>query len=192
MRNHRVDTDIHDQLDVVIVGPRAESRKSANQARHQRFRGTVDGQRTEPRRCAYCRVQCLRHAVAGCVHTNAAAEKDAHRGRTVLVDGFAQPGTDVIQTALPRNRLKSSIGPQQRSFQPPRMVVHFRERRPLRAHIAVRHRMIAITPHAHDPLTLQLHDNAAHRRADTAIAALGSGFTFVHTRPNETYQVSLL
>ena len=42
--------------------------------------------------------------------------------------------------------------------------------------------MIAITPHAHDLLTLNLDNYAAQGCANTAIAALGSGFALRHTQ----------
>jgi hypothetical protein len=42
--------------------------------------------------------------------------------------------------------------------------------------------MIVITPDAHHAVTLDLHDYSAHRRANTAIAPLGSGLTLGHTQ----------
>jgi hypothetical protein len=46
----------------------------------------------------------------------------------------------------------------------------------------VSYRVIAITSHAHDLLTLYVDNYAAQGSANTAIAALTSGFTLRHTQ----------
>ena len=61
------------------------------------------------------------------------------------------------------------------------MVVHLRQCPAFRTHIAVGDGVIAVTPDTDDLIALDLYDNAAHRRADTAIAPLGSDFTLSHT-----------
>jgi len=62
--DHRVDANIDDQVDVVVVRTRTESGETAHQARHQCFRRAVDGQRAEARRGAQGRLQRLGCPVA--------------------------------------------------------------------------------------------------------------------------------
>jgi hypothetical protein len=51
--------------------------------------------------------------------------------------------------------------------------------------------MLAVTTHAHHLLTLDVDNYAAHGSADTAIAALGSGFTVRHTQTSARCPPSL-
>jgi len=121
-------------------------------------------------------MQRFGHPVSGCVHPDAAAEEDADRRRTMSIDDLAQSTTEIVQTTLPRCRLQHLTAPQQRTFQPLRMVVHFWKRSSLWAKIAARDRMIAITSYAYDPFTLRVDHDAAQRCANAAEASLGSGF----------------
>ncbi len=92
----------------------------------------------------------------------------------------SQARAEIAETTLPGGWLKSALGSQQGTLEAPRIVVHPRQRAPLGTHVAARDRMIAVAAHRDDLVTLDVDHDAAHGRADAAIAAFGSEFALGH------------
>ena len=157
-----------------------EPAKATDLIGHDDLRGAVDGEGTEPRPCAERRVQRLGCPVAGRVHPDATAEEDTDRFRPVAVDDGTEPGRQVVEALVPRRRMELVADPHQGTFESLGVVVHPRQRSPFRAGVPVRERVVLIAAHAHDLVTRDVDEDAAHRGADPAEAPDGSYFGFGH------------
>jgi hypothetical protein len=171
MGDNGIAADQHCERGVVVVGPPGQRRRAAHQLGHQDLRGPVDGQRAELRRRADGGVQRLRDPIADRVHAHAGTEVDPDGFRSVLVDGVAQLGAEVVEAGLPGRVVQRAVDTHLRVLKPVRMVVDLRQGAALGAGVAVRERMLAVAVHRDDVVAVDLDEDPADRRADPAEAS---------------------
>lgn len=172
--DHRIGTDVDQQLDRVIVGSRHHGIGAAHCSRQHRFGAAIIRQRRKFRWPTERGVKGLHHRIARRIDSQPAAEVHADRLRPVGIDFLAQLLGDVVEGLIPADFRQHPVFAHHWFRDRVRSVQHLTDHAAFRTGIALADGVLKIALHFDDfPIVEHIDGDAANRGANPAIRALG-------------------